>query len=80
MPLLDEGADPLVRGDENVRPLVDGERLEEVERIGVEAVGIVLEDLDLHPVIAAGGLQHTVQLIRGGDDVAGTQGSGAIGA
>ena len=77
---FDEGAGPLVREHEDVRPLVDGERLQEIERVVVVALGVGLVQLDLDPLVAAGGGEHLVQRVAGRDDVAGAQRARAIGA
>ena len=48
-----ERADPLVRQDEDVGTLVDRERLQEVERVVVVALGVGLVELDLDALVAA---------------------------
>ena len=53
--------------------LVDRERLQQVERIVVIALGVGLVELDLDALVAAGGREHLVQRVAGGDDVAGAQ-------
>ena len=77
---LGELADPFMRRDIDVGPLVDRECLEDVERIRVVARGRALEHGDLHHLVGAGRLQRRIQRLGGGHDIAGTQRPRAVGA
>ena len=73
-----ERAGPLVRQHEDVRALVDREGLQQVERVIVVTLGVRFVELDFDALVAAGGREHLVERVAGGDDVAGAQRTGSI--
>ena len=77
---LDKGTDPLVRGNGDVGCLTNGMRLEQVQRVGVKAVVVGFDQVDLDAGVGACGFEHAVQLLGCGHNVAGAQRARAVGA
>ena len=77
---LGESAGPLVGQHEDIRPLIDREGLQQVERVVVIALGVGLVQLDLDPLVAVDRGQHLVERVAGGDDAARAQRPGSVGA
>ena len=76
--VLLEGADPFVRGDEHVRPLVDAEHFQELQRVVVEALGRALAHRDLDALGRTFGLELLVQPLGSLDHIAGAQRPGRV--
>ena len=71
--VLLERANPLMRGDEHVRPFADAEHLQELQRVVVEALRRAFAHHDLDALVGAFRLELLVQQVGRLDDVAGAQ-------
>ena len=65
-------------GDVEIRPLVHGEGLEDIKRVGIETRRRSFVHVDLDDLVGTGRLERRVEGLRCGDDIARPQRPGPV--